>query len=102
MKDDNMKTQSITDDNLELLKQFNKLNRAYDGLATQKTTSFIRIGAPGYYVEFTLTQKRGRLYCEQETKRACGPNRKYVATPYWWYHRNGFRRHRNEHTVIQW
>ena len=52
-----MKTQSITDENLELLKQFNKLNRAYDALATQKTTSFIRIGAAGYYFEFDLTQK---------------------------------------------
>ena len=52
-----MKTQSITDENLELLKQFKDLSRAYDSLATEKTTSSIRIRAVGYYFEFDLTQK---------------------------------------------
>ena len=52
-----MKTKSITDENLELLQQFNKLSKAYDALATEKTTSSIRIQAPGYYFEFDLTQK---------------------------------------------
>ena len=52
-----MKTKSITDENLELLKQFKNLSRAYDVLATAKTTCFIRICAEGYYFEFDLTQK---------------------------------------------
>ena len=52
-----MKTQSITDENLELLKQFKDLSRAYDIIATEKTTSFIGIRAFGKYFEFALTQK---------------------------------------------
>lgn len=52
-----MKTKSVTDENLALLKQFKDLSRAYDAMATCKTTSSIRIRSVGYYFEFDLTQK---------------------------------------------